>query len=130
MLTIAKRRHPTSAAILRDLEALPFDALNHLIPRIDALRLRKHPQVLSSRETWLLKRVQTGLPAALRQEHERLMNRRDEGTLAASDRKRLNALVAEIDAHQAKHLEWLIELAALRKISVSVLVKRLGLPGR
>ncbi|MFN0080144.1 MAG: hypothetical protein ACKVY0_27075 [Prosthecobacter sp.] len=130
MLAIAKRCQPTSSAILRDLEALPFETLNHLMPQIEALRLRKHPLVLSARETWLMKRVQSGLPAALRQEHELLLNRRDAGALTASDRKRLNALVAEMDVHQARHLEWLIELAALRKTSVATLVKRLGLPGR
>ena len=130
MPAIVHRRPSSSTEILRELQALPFETLNHLMPRIDALRLRKHPQVLPARETWLLKRVQSGLPATLRQEHERMASRRDAGTLTATDRKRLNALAAEIDAHQARHLEWLMELAALRKTSVAALVKRLGLPGR
>ena len=130
MPAIANRCQPRSTAILRDLNALPFEALTHLMPRIEALRLRKHPQVLSARETWLLKRVQSGLPAGLRHEQERLSNDRDAGALSASDRKRLNALVAQIDAQQARHVGWLIELAALRKTPVATLVKRLGLPRR
>jgi len=130
MPAIAHRRPASSADILRDLQSLPFETLNLLMPRIEALRLRKHPQVLPARATWLLKRVQSGLPVTLRHEYERLVARRDAGTLTAIDRKRLHALASDIDAHQAKHLEWLMELAALRKTSVATLVKQLGLPGR
>lgn len=130
MPVIAKRRPTASAAILRELGALPFEALDQLMPRIEALRLSKHPQVLGARETWLLKHVQTGLPAAFRREHEQLLARRDEGTLSTADRKRLVSLTNEIDAHQARYLGWLMELAALRRVSVGTLVKRLGLPGR
>lgn len=118
----------TKVAILHELEAMPFEVLNKLMPKIEALRLAKHPNVLSPRETWLLKKVQTGLPARLRREHDRLAARCDAGELTAADRKRAVALTAEMDAHQARHLEWMMELAALRRTTVRNLAKKLGLP--
>lgn len=120
--------HARASTILLELEALPFAALNKLMPKIEALRLAKHPQVLSARETWLLKKLQSGLPARLRSEHERLNNQRDAGKLTAADRKRAVALAAEIDAHQSQHLQWLMELAGLRRMTVRTLAKKLGLP--
>ena len=120
----------SSSKILRELEALSFDALDKLMPKIEALRLKKHPQVLSSRETWLMNKVQSGPPARLVAEHRTLMERRDAGCLSAADRRRLPALVAQWDAHQAQHVQWLVELAALRKTTVPSLTRQLGLPKR
>ena len=100
-------KQSSASTILHELEAMPFEVLNKLMPKIEALRLAKHPNVLSPRETWLLKKVQAGLPARLRSEHDWLAARYDAGELTAADRKRAVALTAEIDAHQAWRTGWI-----------------------
>ena len=127
--TVAPPRSSPSK-ILRDLEALSFDALDKLMPKIDALRLKKHPKVLSPRETWLLTKIQAGPPLKLTDEYNALIARRDAGELSAADRKKMPLLVAQLDASQTQHLQWLIELAALRKTTVPRLTQQLGLPKR
>ena len=116
------------ARLLRDLAGLSLEALDSLVPKIQALRLRKHPQVLPSREAALLKRIQRGLPARLRQEQEAINARKDEGALTPADMKRIPLLVAEIDVWQTRHMESLIALATLRRTSPRTLARQLGLP--
>lgn len=116
------------ARLLRELAGLSLEALDTLIPKIQALRLRKHPQVLPSREAALLKRVQRGLPARLRQEHAAINARKDDGSLTPADMKRIPLLVAEIDACQARHMEALIALAAMRRTTPRELARQMGLP--
>jgi hypothetical protein len=98
------------------------------MPKIEALRLRKHPGVLPSREASLLKQVQRGLPARLRNELASLNARKDNGSLTSEDRKRLSSLVSEIDSHQARHVQALIALATIRRTTVPALARQLGLP--
>ncbi len=76
----------------------------------------------------MLKQVQRGLPARLRNELASLNARKDNGSLTSEDRKRLSSLVSEIDSHQARHVQALIALATIRRTTVPALARQLGLP--
>ncbi len=128
MPAVSTRPTTLPSRLLRELASLPWESLDRLMPKIEALRLRKHPSVLPSREASLLKQVQRGLPARLRNELASLNARKDNGSLTSEDRKRLSSLVSEIDSHQARHVQALIALATIRRTTVPALARQLGLP--
>jgi len=128
MPAVSTRPTTLPSRLLRELASLPWESLDRLMPKIEALRLRKHPSVLPSREASLLKQVQRGLPARLRNELASLSARKDSGSLTSEDRKRLSGLASEIDSHQARHVQALIALAAIRRTTVPALARQLGLP--
>ena len=117
----------TPAKLLRDLNALPFAELDKLVPRILALRVRKHPAVLSRTESKLIKLISAGPPARLVREYDGLIARRERQRLSAVEQNELERLVAEFDAYHLQYVAWLTELAALRQTSVAALVRSLGL---
>ena len=115
------------AKLLRELEALPFAELDKLVPRILALRVSKHPGVLSRAESKLVKMLSAGPPARLVREYDRLIARRERQRLSVADQKKLERLVAEFDAYHLQHVAWLTELAAIRQTSVVAVARELGL---
>lgn len=97
----------TPAKLLREPDALPFSELDKLVPRILALRVRKHPAVLLRTESKLIKLISAGSPARLVREYDRLIARREQQRLSVVEQNELERLVAEFDAYHLQHVAWL-----------------------
>ena len=125
MPAVASRPNP--AHIMQELESLPFSSLDKLVPKIIALRLMKHPQVMSKREGWLQKRVEAGAPRAMTAAFAQLIEKRRTSGLAERERRRVEELVERMEAFNVKWLGWARELAEIRRTSVEQLLKSLSI---
>ncbi|MFN0078979.1 MAG: hypothetical protein ACKVY0_21160 [Prosthecobacter sp.] len=118
---------PTPSRLLRELDQWSLRDLNKLVPGLLSLRARKLPSVVSRTEASLLKRITAGPPVRVMREYDRLMTRRVEQPLSQAEQCRLEQIIGEIDQHHLLHLQWLGELAALRRVTLPEVVRQLGL---
>ena len=120
-----QKRTPTR--LLEELDQWSLKDLNKLVPGILSLRARKQPNVVSRREAGLLKQITDGPPARVMREYDRLLAKREDQPLSQADEAKLEQIIGEIDQHQLQHLQWLGELATLRRATVPEVVRQLGL---
>ena len=113
--------------ILHELEALPFAALDRLLPRIMALRLKKHPRVMSPREEWHQKRIEAGLPKTVWAAYARLIAKRRAKDLTAREQLRVAGLVEKMETFNVQWLTWARELADVRRVPLDRLLRSLNL---
>ena len=125
MSATATRRQPN--LILHDLEALPFAALNRLLPQIVALRQKKHPLVMPAREAWLKKRIEAGLPVSVWEAYTRLIEKRRSTKLSTREQRRVEALTERMETFNVQWLTWAKELADLRRVPLDRLLRSLNL---
>ena len=125
MPAVATRSSP--ARILQELEALPFASLNKLVPRIMALRLKKHPEVMSKREGWLQRKLELGASTTMTSAYAELIEKRRIHGLTPGEQRRVEALVEKMEAFNVEWLEWAIELAQIRRVTVEQLLKSLSI---
>lgn len=112
---------------MQELESLPFSSLEKLVPKIMALRLKKHPQVMSKREGWLQKRLEAGVPTTLLASYAQLTEKRRAMGLTEREQRKVEDLVEKLEAFNAEWMTWACELADLRRVPVNRLLKELSI---
>ena len=85
------------------------------------------PTRLSAEETALLSVISEGFPEAFWARYRDLIARRDAETLTPNEHAELIACSNQIELQNARRVEALIRLAALREVSVESLRDALGL---
>jgi len=118
---------PSSRRIMQELESLPFSSLEKLVPKIMALRLKKHPQVMSKREEWLQKRLEAGVPTSMTASYAQLTEKRRAKGLTQREQRKVEDLVEKLEAFNAEWMTWACELAELRRVPVNRLLKELSI---
>jgi adenylate kinase family enzyme len=81
---------------------------------------------LSERETELLKAINESIPTKLQVSYESLMLKLNNESISDDEHKDLLKLVAKMEAKKGKKVEYMMELAQLRKISLKELVQQLN----
>jgi hypothetical protein len=127
MQATALRRKVTFQQVLADLGELSNTQLARLMPAMLALRTRRGRHVLPQREAELLEEINRSLPPKTQADYDELTAKRRADTLTAAARKQLLRLVDTVEAHDARRLRCLVELAGLRHTSVEALMDDLGL---
>lgn len=114
--------------LLRTVAQLSWDEFNEFLGR--AASLRPTPPStprLARRETALLLKINEGPPPQWQAACNRLVEKRRTGRLSAAEEKQLRQSVEKMEGYDVKRMEWLVELAALRKMPLRALIKSLGL---
>ena len=88
------------------------------------------PQHLSAEESRLLEEINLGLPDETWHRYRELIQRRNAGTLTASEQAELIAISDQIEELDARRAERLVELAQTRKTSLAALMQQLGIKAR
>lgn len=96
------------------------------------LRLIVLPQAVGvsgmvSDETTLLQKINQGLPLATWQRYHELVAKRRAETPTPEEHAGLIALSNQIEEAHARRMEYLVELARLRQISLEALMEQLGI---
>jgi len=84
-------------------------------------------QQLSKRENDLLLKI-NAKPPPWRQTYDRLIQKRRAKELTPGEQRKLLALVDKMEGYNACWLRWLVELAAIRRMTLDDLMKQLRLP--
>lgn len=106
---------------------MPREELEQFVARLFALKAQQETPGLSERETELLMKINQGLPPAMQERLNELIDKRQAGTISAKDLRELKKLTDQVEAFDVERLKLLTALAHLRNVSLRKLIKQLGL---
>jgi hypothetical protein len=129
-MTLTLEISPELEQALRETAAragIPLDRyiLNLLQQRV--VQEQDTTALLPQAEGDLLQKINEGMPEATWERYHDLKKKRDAQTLTEEERAELLTLVNEIEIWNARRLAFVGELARLRQMRLSDLVKQLGL---
>ena len=113
-----------AAAARQGLDADRF-ILNILQER---LHVTENVPRLTETEADLLQKINQGLPQDVWQRYTELVAKRRAETLASEEHEELISLSDQIEQANATRMEYLVELAQLRRVSLESLMRDLGIP--
>jgi hypothetical protein len=106
---------------------LPPAELEHFLTRLAARSRPRRTLHLSPSEAELIERINETLPPAVQERLDYLIAQRQSYALTPDEQQELIALTEQIESADARRLECLIELAALRRVTVDEVIRQLGL---
>jgi hypothetical protein len=113
--------------LLKAVDDLSEPDLDHLVDRALLVRARRKANVLTTEETVLLSAINQGIPSALHDRYEILLEKRDDETLTEAEYAELLEISDQIEAFGAKRIEALAKLATLRQLPLLKLMDDLGI---
>ncbi|MEZ4591111.1 MAG: STAS/SEC14 domain-containing protein [Chloroflexota bacterium] len=113
---------------LDSLKQLGADELGEVAATAVRLRANQRGQVLAEQESMLLQQINKGLSAAEQARMDLLIEKRQAETVTEPELAELIALSDRVEEIQVERLSALIELAALRNVSLESLKESLTLP--
>jgi len=117
-------------SIYQSLSILNVIELDQVMQEVLILRRKKLPSVLSQNETELLKKINTGAPSVIQKRYNFLVKKRNNETLTDEEYQELLELTTYMENLGVKRLEYLLELAKLRNLSLDEIVEQLQLKPR
>ncbi|MFM9949171.1 MAG: hypothetical protein ACKV1O_14620 [Saprospiraceae bacterium] len=75
----------------------------------------------------LLEKIYQKLPSETSERYDLLTNKRREDNITPPEYEELLALVSIVEQHNVQRLKFIVELAALRKMTAQELMEKLGL---
>ncbi len=106
---------------------MPRAELEQFVARLFALKAREFAPVLPQRESELLLQINQGLPILTRERLNELIEQRRSSTITENELRELCQLTDRIEKFDAERLKSLVELAALRTVSLDDLIHQLEL---
>ena len=113
--------------LLQAVERLSLPELEWFVFEVLKLRARRIAPSISREEGELLARINSGLPRETQARYRELIKKRREERLTEQEYQELLTLTDEAEQKQAERLEALVELAALRNMSLRELMDALGI---
>ncbi len=116
--------------IYQSLSTLNVIELDQVMQEVLILRRKKLPSVLTQNETELLKKINSAAPAVIQKRYDFLVKKRKNETLNDEEYQELLELTAYMENLGVKRLEYVLELAKLRNLSLDEIVEQLQLKPR
>ncbi len=116
--------------IYQSLSMLNVIELDQVMQEVLILRRKKLPSVLTQNETELLKKINSGAPTVIQKRYDFLVKKRKNAILNDEEYQELLELTAYMENLGVKRLEYLLELAKLRNVSLDEIVEQLQLKPR
>lgn len=106
---------------------MPRPELERFVAKLFALKAREETPNLSEAETRLLLKINQDIPSAARQRMNELIDKRQASLITQAELEELIQLTDQSEELGAERLKCLIELAALRNITLDELMRQLGI---
>ncbi|MDQ3652174.1 MAG: STAS/SEC14 domain-containing protein [Acidobacteriota bacterium] len=106
---------------------MPRPELERFVAKLFALKAREETPNLSEAETKLLLKINQDIPPAARKRMNELIDKRGVNIITQAELEELIQLTDQSEEHGVKRLKCLIELAALRDITLDELMRQLGI---
>ncbi len=113
--------------LLEAVGQLSSSELEQFVHRVIALQARRKAPSLPQAEVELLLRINRGIPPDIQERYDELIAKRRAETLTPDEYSELLRLGDEVEKLEAKRVEYLAELARLRKTSLTALMEDLGI---
>jgi hypothetical protein len=112
--------------LLKSVSTLESSEIIQFMQEMGRIVAARKVKSLSERETELLKAINESIPTKLQVSYESLMLKLNNESISDDEHKDLLKLVAKMEAKKGKKVEYMMELAQLRKISLKELVQQLN----
>jgi len=106
---------------------MPRDELETFVIRLFTLKATQEAPSLSEREAEILLQINQGLPSAVQERLNELIDQRNARTIRAKELRELKKLTDRVELLDAERLKLLTELAHLRGVPLRKLINQLGL---
>ena len=113
--------------VLKSASNLELDELEELADKIVALRAQRRAPSLPQAEADLLQKINQVVPESVRKQYDELTQKLLDEIITPSEHEEYLALIDQVTASDAERLRHLVELAALRNVSLDALMEQLGL---
>lgn len=113
--------------VLDGVSKLDTPELEQFFNQVSILLAQRKAPHLSPQEATLLQKINQGLPETLLQRYGKLTEKLRTETISTAEHQELNRLIDQIELADAERLQYLIELAQLRGISLDELMAQLGI---
>lgn len=113
--------------LLKAVGQLSQSELERFVFQVIALRARRQVHSLPQAEAKLLLKINEGLPPEVQKRYDELIGKRRAESLSPDEYDELLRLTDQIENLEAHRMEYLAELARLRKISLSELMQSLDI---
>ncbi|MDB9476342.1 hypothetical protein [Dolichospermum circinale] len=123
MSTIKVEVEFSSEDLLKAVGQLSQSDLRKFISQAIAIQAQRTTSSLMQRESELLLKINQGIPLDIQKDYNDLIAKRDAETLTNHEYKELLNLTQQIEKQQAQRIEYLVELASLRGISLNTLME-------
>lgn len=127
MATVQINAELTVDTILDAVKQLTPSELEKFTQQVNLIQAQRKTPHLSRRETELLKKISEGLPLEVLRPFRELREKMEVETITEAEHTELLRLVDEVEKYDVERLQWLIELAQLRRQTVPELIDTLGL---
>ncbi|HYW19495.1 MAG TPA: STAS/SEC14 domain-containing protein [Nodularia sp. (in: cyanobacteria)] len=117
----------SSDDLLKAVEQLNQADLKQFISQVIALQAQRTAPSLMQQESELLLKINQGISVEIQNYYNDLIAKRDIETLTDEEHRELLSLTEQIEKQQAQRIEYLVELANLRGISLNALMESLGI---
>jgi hypothetical protein len=116
-----------SEQLLHAILQMPRAEMEQFVTRLLGFKIRQDTLNVSQAESELLLKINQGIPLALQQRFNVLSAKRQAHTLTLEEHQELIQITEHIEQLDAKRLQYLIELAALRNVSLDEIIQQLGI---
>jgi hypothetical protein len=113
--------------LLKAVGQLSQPELEQFVFQVIALRARRKAPSLSRAESELLLKINRGAPPDAQNRYGELIAKRRAETLTPDEHNELLRLTEQMEAMQARRIEYLAKLARLRHTTLTALMKDLGI---
>ena len=113
--------------LFQAIEQLSQSELDQFIEKVLQFKAQKVASSLKKDESELLIKINQSLPQDLEELYLTLIEKRDQETLTNAEYHKLLALTETVEKHEVQRLEYLIQLANIRQISLADLITQMGL---
>lgn len=113
--------------LLKAVGRLSPSDLEQFVSQVIALRAQRQTPSLSRAESELLFKINEGMPPDLQTRYNELIAKRQAETLTPEEYEELLRVTQQVEKLQARRVEYLVELARMRGVSLNTLMENLGI---
>jgi hypothetical protein len=127
MATFRVEAQVSSDDLLKAVNQLSTPELERFVSDVITLQAQRKAPHLSESETDLLLKINQGIPADIRERYDELIAKRRQESLDPEEQVELLHLTEEVEKLETQRVEYLAELARLRKTTLTALLTDLGI---
>ncbi len=127
MTIVQVKAHLPTDELLRAVGQLNQSDLEQFVSQVIALRASRQAPSLPRSESELLLKINEGVPSEIQTRYHELITRRQAESLRPDEYKELLQLTKQVEKFEVRRVEYLAQLARLRKTSLTALMENLGI---
>lgn len=113
--------------ILKAVTQLEIPDLEYFVKQASTALAQKKATSIPKREADLLIKVNEGIPFEMQSRYDELHNKMEQNLISLAEQQELLHLAEQIEAKNAKTMEYLFELSQIRKVPLLTLIEQLKL---